>query len=1436
MPRQFISQVKVPGNEQAYDLKAYQSAGIYYAQVDGTSTSTVFTVTIPELTATEYYDGLTLLLYNGKVTSASGFTINVNGLGAKPSYSNMTLGNPVTPTDPTRETTIFNINYAMLFIYNSTRVSGGCWICYRGYDANTNTVGYQLRTNSYSLTTLDAFRYYKILFTSADGQHWVPAASSTTNSATSKKTPNTRPINPFGEIVYCGNSTNYAANAAVSATACWQEYTLALGYSFNTTGAALTLTSRQPVYVKCTPQANGSAIIDANIPIVQTLPSTADGSIYILLGIAYSATNIELLMNHPIYYYKEGAIRLWTNAESGLPGVSASDNGKLLTVVNGKWASATKPSYTANEVGALPSNTTYVSSVNGQSGAVTVTEGLAPLIGTTSDVTPTQVKTALAEGRDIAITHTGSIYGVLKFGSFNSADTFGIVTSQSIIIYNGQLLSVELLGAISSGDWSLNVHLLAQSSDIPTATSDLTNDSGFLTSSDAVTSFNGQTGAVTVATPGTLNTTATTAQSTSSSEALSGSISLHKIAKTGTYSDLIGTPNLATVATSGSYTDLSGTPTLGTAASLDITNEYSATGTNPITGTGVAAALATLPTPMQFKGTVGSSGTIEWSALPTAAAGNTGYVYKVISDHSTAPICKNGDTIVSNGSSWVVIPSGDEPSGTVTNVATGSGLTGGPITGSGTISHADTSSQASSTNSGRTYIQSISLDDFGHVTSLSTATETVADTKVTQLAVPTHPEPTAYPLNVLLSYGDDAGDETNSVRKSYMTYSPTSKALTTGGTINGYTLNAASAKAVDTSISAASTSSNLPTSAAVASFVEGKGYVTSNTWRPVKYSSTTLNDASTTLEFVAGSNVGLAFSSGKLTISATDTTYGGDRGISLVSGNFGHSNTAVTAITTAGLYKVKYDEYGHITGTTAIAKADITGLGIPGSDTNTTYTLNVSGTGDNANKVGLVAGGSGSGTTWYTIPYATSAGTAASASSVAWANVSGHDAGVDADLGINTSSGDTTKFLNAKGGWAVPAGTYVHPAYEAVTAAAVKIGRDSTGHVIIGAALTAADIGADTWGKATSGGLYYPTATQTIDVQESTVLITGIGATNLLKDNSDDADASLVLIGDNNVPLASASAAGATTYNMLAALNCVRDYPELYSKLSALYTNIYLKADNNQDPVGKSPTSVSVASDGTFTLTLASTVNPVSSVTSLKFGNGIGSSHTALTLGNGIYNNGMNSLVVGMCSYNTGAYSLVAGQAVYNDGGTGAMVMGARSYNSARYSLLAGDSHKNVKLGAALFGVGHDSTNGPEGIAAVGKYSLITSTTAFVVGNGTSVSARSNAFEVLTDGSVKAKGTITVNDTAVSLNGHTHTYTLNGASTTSLSFYAPTSAGTSGYVLQSNGSGAPSWVTPPSGLPDVTSSDNNKVLTVVNGAWAASASATATMIFREWTA
>lgn len=322
-----ISHITLPDNTD-YSI---QATGIFFGQVDSTSTSTVYTATIPGVT--EYYDGLTILLKNGIVTSAAGFTVNVNNLGAKPVYSNMAAA--------TAETTIFNANYTLLFIYDSTRVEGGCWINYRGYYSDSNSIGYQLGTNSTVLKTADASRYYRLFFTSADGTHWVPANTAKDNSATSKKTVNQRAIDPHGRIIYYGASTNLSAESDVSAAYCWDQYAFALGYSFNRTGAALTLTAKAPVYIKCAPQVNGSAIIDSTTPYVQALPSTEDGKIYIFLGIAYSATNVELVQNHPVYYYKDGAIRLWINAPTASVPTASDTNPQM----DGTAAAGTSNNY-----------------------------------------------------------------------------------------------------------------------------------------------------------------------------------------------------------------------------------------------------------------------------------------------------------------------------------------------------------------------------------------------------------------------------------------------------------------------------------------------------------------------------------------------------------------------------------------------------------------------------------------------------------------------------------------------------------------------------------------------------------------------------------------------------------------------------------------------------------------------------------------------------------------------------------------------------------------------------------------------------------------------------------------------------------------------------------------------------------------------------------
>ena len=87
--------------------------------------------------------------------------------------------------------------------------------------------------------------------------------------------------------------------------------------------------------------------------------------------------------------------------------------------------------------------------------------------------------------------------------------------------------------------------------------------------------------------------------------------------------------------------------------------------------------------------------------------------------------------------------------------------------------------------------------------------------------------------------------------------------------------------------------------------------------------------------------------------------------------------------------------------------------------------------------------------------------------------------------------------------------------------------------------------------------------------------------------------------------------------------------------------------------------------------------------------------------------------------------------------GNQVMLFGNGCYSNANNSVCLGHSHiNNGKQFAALLGQGHDSTNGRNGVGAVGMWSVISPTTMFVVGNGTGDITRSNAFEVTADGGV----------------------------------------------------------------------------------------------------
>lgn len=83
-----------------------------------------------------------------------------------------------------------------------------------------------------------------------------------------------------------------------------------------------------------------------------------------------------------------------------------------------------------------------------------------------------------------------------------------------------------------------------------------------------------------------------------------------------------------------------------------------------------------------------------------------------------------------NSTSGVITYTGPSAAQVRAHFSAGSGIG----ISNGSISHSDTSSQTSVNGSGRTYIQDITLDTYGHVTGLSTATETVVNTNTTYSA------------------------------------------------------------------------------------------------------------------------------------------------------------------------------------------------------------------------------------------------------------------------------------------------------------------------------------------------------------------------------------------------------------------------------------------------------------------------------------------------------------------------------------------------------------------------------------------------------------------------------------------------------------------------------------------------------------------------------
>ena len=175
-------------------------------------------------------------------------------------------------------------------------------------ETGDNTLPHQLRHNNGNYIASTNLYRYEILFTK--NETTLIPVNAVNNSTATNKTLTTEEFDPFGHIMYYNSTTNVNANASITGNQLYYQLNIDLRYSFNT---GTTLTNNRAVYLVAVPQSNGKAKLHST-PITQTLPSTEDNLIYIYLGHASSNYQMELSYRHPIYEYKNGAIRQYTNA------------------------------------------------------------------------------------------------------------------------------------------------------------------------------------------------------------------------------------------------------------------------------------------------------------------------------------------------------------------------------------------------------------------------------------------------------------------------------------------------------------------------------------------------------------------------------------------------------------------------------------------------------------------------------------------------------------------------------------------------------------------------------------------------------------------------------------------------------------------------------------------------------------------------------------------------------------------------------------------------------------------------------------------------------------------------------------------------------------------------------------------------------------------